>query len=221
MIKYLYRSIAGLISKRSFYIVKSLAFDPGNRLQIPINLDFVRHKTLELCSNEIRVNNVEGNIAELGVYKGDFAIKLNELFPDRRLYLFDTFNGFDPRDFGKDKSKFLTEEQDFSDTNIEMVLKRMKHPENCIFKKGYFPDTAMDIHDSFSFVSIDADLYEPILKGLEFFYSRLEKNGYIFVHDFNNMYYKGAREAVIEFCLKNKIGYVPIPDTGGSVIITK
>ena len=81
MIKYLFRVLARTISQWNFYIIKSLAFDPGNRLQIPINLDFVRHKTLELCCNEIRVNKVEGNVAELGVYKGDFAIKINELFP--------------------------------------------------------------------------------------------------------------------------------------------
>jgi O-methyltransferase len=97
----------------------------------------------------------------------------------------------------------------------------MKHPDQCIFKKGYFPETAYDVNDTFSFVSIDADLYEPILSGLIFFYPRLENGGYIFVHDFNNTEYKGTRVAVLEFCTKNNIGFTPIPDIGGSIIITK
>jgi O-methyltransferase len=219
--KFIFRRFAKLISKWNFYIIKSLAYDTKNRQQIAINLDYIRHKTLELCCHEIKLKNITGNIAELGVYKGDFAIKINELFQDKKLYLFDTFSGFDYRDIEKEKVRFSDAKQDFSKTNVEYVHKRMKYPEQCIFKKGYFPETAIDINDKFSFVSIDADLYEPILNGLNFFYPRLEKNGYIFVHDFNNKEYKGAREAVLEFCNTNNIGFVPIPDIGGSVVITK
>lgn len=219
--KLIFRWFAKLISKWNFYIVKSLAYDPKHRQELPINLDYVRHKTLELCCSEIRLGNISGNLAELGVYKGDFAIKLNELFSDKKLYLFDTFSGFDSRDLENDSVKFSTSNQDFSDTNVDYVRNRMKYPEQCIFKKGYFPKTAIDINDSFCFVSIDADLYDPILSGLNFFYSRLEKNGYIFVHDFNNREYKGAREAVLDFCKVNDISFVPIPDIGGSIVITK
>jgi O-methyltransferase len=219
--KFLFRRFARLISRWNYYIVKSLAYDPKSRQQLPINLDYVRHKTLELCCYEIRQKDVKGNVAELGVYKGDFAVKINELFHDKKLYLFDTFSGFDTRDIEKETGKFSNINQDFSDTNIDYVRRRMKFPGQCIFKKGYFPETTIGINDTFSFVSIDADLYEPILNGLNFFYQRLEKNGYIFIHDFNNKEYKGAREAVLGFCNINHIGFVPIPDDGGSVIITK
>jgi O-methyltransferase len=46
----------------------------------------------------------------------------------------------------------------------------MKYKENCIVRKGYFPETAEDLEDEFVFVSIDADLYEPIYNGLCYFY---------------------------------------------------
>lgn len=39
---------------------------------------------------ELIRNNVQGNVAELGAYKGEFAKRLNQLFSDRKLYLFDT-----------------------------------------------------------------------------------------------------------------------------------
>src|SRR5262245_47355138 len=60
--------------------------------------DYNRYSSLELCAYEIINNGVPGNIAELGVYQGVFASKLNEVFPDRKLYLFDTFQGFSSKD---------------------------------------------------------------------------------------------------------------------------
>ncbi|MDR3334041.1 MAG: TylF/MycF family methyltransferase [Treponema sp.] len=58
-------------------------------------IDHVRHSSLRLITEEIRERNIEGAVAELGVFKGDFAKRLNIAFPDRKLYLFDTFDGFD------------------------------------------------------------------------------------------------------------------------------
>lgn len=219
--KFLYRSFSKLLSRWNFYFIRSLLYDPKDRILLKGNLDFVRHKVLELCSAEIAKNKVPGDVAELGVYKGDFAKRINEVFPNKTFFLFDTFSGFDKKEMEKDQQQFGTNYQCFSDTTIELVHKQMKYPDLCVFKKGYFPDTANDMDNKFCFVSIDVDLYYPIINGLNFFYPRLERNGYIFVHDFNNKKFKGAREAVIEYCSQNNIGYVPIPDAGGSVIITK
>ena len=44
----------------------------------------------------------------------------------------------------------------------------MTYPNNCIIKKGFFPDTAIGRGTIF-FVSIDVDLYNPIYNALEFF----------------------------------------------------
>ena len=218
----LYQPFAKLLASKKFHLSKSLSFNSSFKQELAYNLDFVRYTTLELCANEIRENNIDGNVAELGVYKGEFAKRLNQLFPDKKLYLFDTFEGFDEKDINIEKQKsFSNGEQDFSDTSVELVLNKMKYPHNCIVKKGYFPQTANNINDDFAFVSIDADLYDPILSGLKFFYPRLNHGGYIFVHDFNNDLYKGARKAVLEFCNANNIGYLPVPDSCGSVIITK
>jgi O-methyltransferase len=184
--------------------------------------DYIRLATLELVSNEIARRNIKGNVAELGVYKGKFARYINGYFKDRSLYLFDTFEGFDDRNIEREKTEnFSTGAQDFSYTSVQSVLKQMPHPEKCIPVKGFFPDTTKGINDSFAFVSIDADLYEPVYAGLQYFYPRLEKGGYIFVHDFNNDSYKGSRKAVEQFCSEQGISFVPLPDSGGSAIIAK
>ena len=184
--------------------------------------DYIRLSTLELMSFEIQKRNLSGNVAELGVYKGKFARYINQFFPDRKLYLFDTFEGFDNKDIAGEKTKnYSSGSQDFSDTSIASVLDQMPFPERCIPVKGFFPESATGINDNFVLVSLDADLYDPIYAGLRFFYPRLVKGGYILIHDFNNDNYKGARRAVEQFCSEQNVNFVPLPDSGGSAIISK
>lgn len=210
------------LQKNKIALAGSLEFLQRSR-EIDSNyFDYIRLATLELVSEEIKQKQLIGEVAELGVYKGKFARYINSYFPDRKLYLFDTFEGFDERDvFVEKKQNFSSGAQNFSDTSIETVLKQMPFPKQCIPVKGFFPQTAQDIEERFVFVSLDADLYEPIYAGLRFFYSRLEKGGYIFIHDFNNDAYKGVRKAIEQFCSEENIGFVPIPDSGGSAIISK
>lgn len=184
--------------------------------------------SLELASREIYRKNIPGAVAEVGVYRGYFAEFINEFFYDRKFYLFDTFEGFSPKDCaveeGEKYSDFKCGEW-FLDTSPSLVLDKMSHPENCEFKVGYFPDTAKGISDKekFCFVHLDTDLYLPIKAGLEYFYPRLSNGGYIFVHDFNGVVCKGVRVAVEEFCDQNNVGYVCLPDSieKGSVVIAK
>ena len=185
-------------------------------------MDYIRLSALELAANEINKNGIEGSTAELGVYKGKFARYINQYFPHRKLFLFDTFEGFNETDIHiEQKESFSMGEQDFTDTSVTEVLKRMPHPLQCVVKKGFFPETAEGVEEEFVFVSIDADLYSPILSGLNFFYPRLKKGGYIFVHDYNNDGYKGAKQAVEEYCKAHDVRCTPLPDAGGTAIIVK
>jgi O-methyltransferase len=208
--------------KKKIFISNSLSFLQRKRKIDKNYFDYIRLATLELVSHEIDRKNLEGSVAELGVYKGKFAKYINQYFPQRSFYLFDTFEGFDNRDIISEKeNKFSSGEQDFSDTSVESVLRLMPHAEKCLPIKGFFPESAKDINANFVFVSIDADLFKPIYNGLLFFYPKLVTGGYIFVHDFNNDNYKGARKAVEQFCSETNISFTPIPDSAGSVIISK
>ncbi|WP_211147053.1 TylF/MycF/NovP-related O-methyltransferase [Paenibacillus dokdonensis] len=197
----------------------------GRERKVDLNdksVDYVRLSSLELIAEEIHAKNITGNVAELGVYKGGFAKHINKVFNNRKLYLFDTFEGFDERDISYDiEENFSVKTTQFIDTSIDLVLSKMEYPENVIVKKGYFPQTSEELEDQFAFVSIDTDLYKPIYDGLNYFYPRLAVGGYIFVHDYNNSIFKGAKEAVREFCSENSIPYVPISDNLGTVIIPK
>ncbi|AUD03012.1 TylF/MycF/NovP-related O-methyltransferase [Spirosoma pollinicola] len=194
------------------------------RFLISDRMDYVRLSSLDLCASEIYDKQIAGNVAELGVFRGDFAEKISLAFPDRKLYLFDTFEGFDKRDIAVDNLKsYSAGDEDFSKTSVNIVLKNLPYPQNCLIRKGFFPESVQpeDTHETFAFVSIDTDLYQPIFEGLEFFYPRLSRGGYIFIHDYNNDVYKGAKQAVQEFCQKNSVSYFPLTDGAGSAIIAK
>lgn len=211
-----------LFNNSKVYINLSLNYLNRKRKIDRNYMDYIRLSTLELVAFEINNQGVTGAVAELGVYKGKFARYINLYFPDRKLYLFDTFRGFNESDIKSEiKNTFSTGDQDFSNTSVQKVLSIMPIPGNCIVKEGFFPDTAVGLEEEFAFVSIDADLFDPIYKGLCYFYPRLKKGGYIFVHDFNNDEYKGSRQAVEKFCTENNISKLPLPDSGGTAIILK
>jgi O-methyltransferase len=186
--------------------------------------DSIRVCSLEAVADEIRTHSVVGSVAELGVYQGDFSKHINALFPDRKLYLFDTFAGFAEQDKSVDVDQgFSAATEDFSNTTIDLVLKKMAYPQSIVIRKGYFPDTLQDADriEKFAFVSIDTDLFKPMYEGLEFFYPRLSSGGYIFLHDFNNKDYPGARAAVTRYCREHGVGYFPLVDPCGTAVLSK
>jgi O-methyltransferase len=185
--------------------------------------DYCRMMSLRLAADRILDQEVAGSIAELGVYRGELASVLNQLFPQRKLYLFDTFEGFSNADLssGEEKKYSRAAAGDFQDTNVDLVLARMTHPENVFVRKGYFPETTIGLEDTFAFVSLDVDLYKPTHAGLHYFYPRLSAGGYIFVHDYNNRRYRGVRSAVDEFSKETGAPLVQLPDLAGTAIVLK
>lgn len=164
--------------------------------------------------------NKKASVAEAGVFQGDFAKYINQYFPDRKLYLFDTFEGFDAKDIALEENNNFSKAQaaDYSNTSQELVKRKMRYPEQCIFKVGYFPETTQDIegdNESFCFVNLDLDLYQPTLEGLRWFEGRMVKGGVILIHDYFADNFKGVRYAVDEYMQNRKrkeLHLMPIGD---------
>ena len=163
------------------------------------------------------------NIAEGGVFQGDFSKELNCIFPDNKLFLFDTFEGFDLRDIEQERLYSLSnaESGHLNITSEKLVMGKMLHKEMVEIRKGYFPESVLGLdNEKFLFVNLDFDLYAPTLAGLEFFFPRLVNGGVILVHDFFSDVYLGVRKAVNEFEAKNALIKLPIGDNS-SVVISK
>jgi hypothetical protein len=187
-------------------------------------IDYVRLSTVELLSREIRENGIEGAVAELGVYQGHFSRVLEAMFPDRPLYLFDTFEGFHMDDVQIEQERAFSAATvgHLSDTSVDTVLAKLSNRGNVHVVKGCFPQSTRQTEDrTYAFVMIDVDLYQPIYEGLKYFYDRLSPGGYIMVHDYNFERYQGAKEAVRTFCSEYGLTPVPVSDFFGSALIVK
>lgn len=185
--------------------------------------EYIRLSHLDLAVEEIKTQSINGDLAEVGVYKGDFASVLNMALPERPFYLFDTFEGFSEKEELHDQEHHgLRYKRDFTDTSVEYVLSQLPHPEKCIVRKGLFPASAAGLEDrNFCFVSLDTDLYEPIRAGLDFFYPRLEAGGFIFVHDYNNSAFPGVKRAVLDFSGSTGASFVPVTDVYGTAVFRR
>ncbi|WP_051533591.1 TylF/MycF/NovP-related O-methyltransferase [Anaerovibrio sp. RM50] len=187
--------------------------------------DFVRLKSLELVVKEIKKRNLSGSVAELGVFRGEFAQYIHYAFSDRKCYLFDTFQGFDV-DEAKREMAVGNINDDlytlFQDTSVDNVLKKMVKPDNIVIKKGVFPQSLEGLEDEFVFVSLDVDLEDSIFEGLKYFYPRLVHGGYIFVHDYTSRCL-GVEVAVDKYekAMKCILPKVPLLDVNGTLVITK
>lgn len=183
----------------------------------------IRLASLRLIASEINEQQLEGEVAELGVYKGKFASEINRLFPNKKLYLFDTFEGFNSEDVKIENSHGYSKAKvgDFSDTNMELVKNQLPYKEQAIFIKGYFPESIKEELPSFCFVSLDTDLYKPTYEGLKVFYPKLVKGGIIIIHDYNSTQFSGVKDAVKEFCIESNSFLVPLCDMHGSAVLIK
>jgi len=186
--------------------------------------DLVRRDMLVLLCRSLLERKLRGDFAELGVYKGMTARLLHHYAPERTLHLFDTFAGFDARDVSAEQkvTGLAATTKQFSDTDIESVRSYVAAVnDNVHFYPGFFPATvpAALATRMFALVHLDADFYEPILAGLEFFYPRMAAGGFVIVHDYNA--WAGARQAVEEFMADKPEVVLPMPDKSGSALIVK
>ncbi len=98
-----------------------------------------RLAAFECACREILDRDIKGNLAEAGVFTGEFAKYINAFFPQKKFYLIDTFEGFDDRDVKIDRNNLFSDgNQDWRDTSVELVLSKMIYAENCIVKKVIF-----------------------------------------------------------------------------------
>lgn len=141
-----------------------------------------------------KVEKIEGDIAEVGVYKGGSA-KLMRAATGKPVHLFDTFEGL-PELCEKDNPKQFQKGRYASSFGI--VKNYLNQYSEVYFYPGIFPSTAEPVKDKkFSFVHIDVDIYESTLNCLKFFYPRMSSGGVIISHDYPGS--DGARRAIDEF----------------------
>ncbi|MFI5509949.1 TylF/MycF/NovP-related O-methyltransferase [Mycobacterium sp. NPDC051804] len=224
------RVLAATSGRFEYYVARSM-YEPYESLDVsPFGrmnrrgfVDYVRWSTAELLKREIVERGIAGAVAEVGVGEGDFAWLLNHYFSDRKLYLFDTFSGFDSRDQDADVHAGLPS-QPYPDPVASAVQVRdhLPNPELVDLRVGWFPESAAGLEgETFAFVHVDVGLHRPTLAALQWFFPRLAAHGYLLVADYGTSHTPGVRQAVREFASTSGAAYVVLPDRSGTAVFTK
>ena len=154
-----------------------------------MGVSLTKEEVYTLYSGVLAVRNIDGAIAECGVFRGGSARILCEVKGNKPLYLFDTFEGMPDERISDEKDTW--EKGTHKGTSLAAVQGYLGEYRNVRFVPGLFPDciaayTQESIEDlKFSFVHLDVDLYECTLDALKFFYPRLLPGGRIVSHDYN------------------------------------
>ena len=182
-------------------------------------VDYFRLATMALSLQRLENEGVQGAMAEVGVNRGDTSIVIQRAAPDRRYFLFDTFEGF-PDDQLKDNQKG---DSRFRETSEQFVRGRLQESDKLHIRKGRVPDTLAGLEsEQFAFVLLDLDLLEPTQASLEFFYPRLVPGAFFYLHDYNNPESNWAgRRSLDEFLADKPEQVIDIADIWGSALFRK
>jgi len=139
-----------------------------------------------------------GAVAEFGVWRGGsaalIASKTRLEAPERRIHLFDTFEGI-PSHTSKDNYYRAGDWKDTSLGDVSAFLAEY----GAVFHPGDISVTVNTLSGPLAFVHVDCDMYEPVKAVTEHVYPILSKGGVIVYDDYGWMDCAGAKLAVDEY----------------------
>jgi tetratricopeptide (TPR) repeat protein len=155
---------------------------------------------------EIRDNNIEGDVAEFGVFEGWWINLLwqatEELGMPRRIYGFDSFAGLsDPH---PDYDQAFWKKGQYA-CAFDQVAKNVQLAARPRIKlvKGYFADSLRSadaqVAGKFAYVRIDCDIYEPALACLRYLTPRLADGAILVFDDWPHVRGLGEQRAFEEW----------------------
>jgi Macrocin-O-methyltransferase (TylF) len=153
----------------------------------------------QLVTNVIR-NEIKGDIAEFGSYKGHSGFLISELLnnyrSDKLLYMFDTFEEFPGERLGIDSFWSNTHK-----VNYEEVKSRLSSQDNIKLVKGDFTETLpLQSINKLSFIYVDCDSYRATKFLIEHLYENvLSRGGIMVFEDYGHPALLGNRLAVQQF----------------------
>lgn len=162
----------------------------------------------------IRANNIQGDFVECGVWKGGNILGIMEYLAfhkmtDRKVFLYDTFEGMTPpEDIDKDLNGRKAESilQDVMcispiDEVRETLLRSSFPMANVTFVVGDVSITlnnANNLHkNNLALLRLDTDWYASTKKEMEVLYPKLNFGGVLIVDDYGH--WKGSKTAVDEY----------------------
>lgn len=162
----------------------------------------------------IRANNIQGDFVECGVWKGGNILGIMEYLAfhkmtDRKVFLYDTFEGMTPpEDIDKDlngrKAESILEDVmcispiDEVRETIELSSFPMANVTFVVGDVCKTLDSANHLHkNNLALLRLDTDWYASTKKEMEVLYPKLNFGGVLIVDDYGH--WKGSKTAVDEY----------------------
>jgi O-methyltransferase len=178
------------------------------------------------CSIDyILSNDIKGSFVECGIWRGGSAMLIAKMLSnrnlfDRKIYLYDTFEGMSEpteidTDFRGTSASELFKEivdkngnpvwclADLSDVQNNMSLTNFPE-KNIVYVKGKVETTIPEFipDDNIALLRLDTDWYESTKHELTFLFPKLALNGVLIIDDYGT--WEGCRKAVDEYFKGNK-----------------
>lgn len=162
-----------------------------------------RHNFDYILKHQERIAKTEGDIVECGTWLGGFGIFLALTFPEKRVWICDSFNGFQPVENGLFEYKGSTVHTPDYDNRcplnrfshksikapIDVVRKNFEEyglveGERIKFVKGYVKDTLPTTTiEKIALLRVDVDAYSATREVLTFLYPKVVSDGIIVFDD--------------------------------------
>lgn len=178
-------------------------------------------RTKVICDIAAHCATLEGDFVECGVNKGGFAAAICEYLDfgaiDKRMYLLDTFAGFDPSLLTPDEARAVGEHYDYPEC-YEHVCDVFAPFTNVEIVRGAVPGTLRRVRsEKVAYLSIDMNCVVPEIAAAEHFWDRLVPGAVIVLDDYGFAAHKAQKEAFDEFCRRRGVSVLPLP-TGQGLI---
>tara|TARA_Y100000310_G_scaffold167762_1_gene167712 strand:+ start:647 stop:1444 length:798 start_codon:yes stop_codon:yes gene_type:complete len=203
---------------KSFHEVYNLAQEKTQMWDTDNALRRQRHYTLNYLLKCAPMG--VGDVCEVGCFRGlssyQIASYLKENHENSDFHIFDSFEGLsDIRSMDDENIKMedkIKVQEQFA-CSLKIVRENLQEFNFIKFYPGWIPERFKEVEQLvFSFVHIDADLYQPIYDSIKFFYPRMIKNGIMVFDDYGSTYFTGAKRAVDKYIhtIKNHF-FLPLP----------
>lgn len=175
-----------------------------------------QEKTLGIYSilKYISTKTVYGDMVECGVGRGSSLFTIanisNLIGLDRKLYGFDSFQGF-PEPTMEDKSFRNPQKGEWNDTSLQHVSEHFKfgglekyYYDNVTLIPGFFEKTLPITEiNSISFLHLDCDLYDSYKTCIKYLYPKLTPDSIVMYDEYNHPKWPGATKAIDESLLES------------------
>lgn len=168
-------------------------------------------------------NKISGDFVECGVWRGGSSMIIAETLlmlgiNDRKIYLYDTFEGMpEPGEKdtkirrGLDPKMIWKSEKDnggwcaVSLEEVQSNLQRTQYPfSNLIFVKGMVEETIpKTISETIALLRLDTDFYDSTYHEFIHLYPRLQERGVLIIDDYGS--WQGSREATDRYFKEHNI----------------